>query len=180
MRALLWTPRKLYPLMDTVCGAAVSRYTSRMSLQQKIRADMIAALKDRNEVRLTTLRSLLSAFTNELVAHKQKPDSQLPDEDVLAVIKRAVKQRQDSIEQFTNGGRDDLAKREETELAILKEYLPEQAGEEEITKVAREKIAEMGGPDSAKAGILVGAVMKEFKGNADGAVVKRVVESLLS
>lgn len=149
-----------------------------MSLQETIRSDMKAALKERDEVRLTTLRGLISAFTNELVAQKRKPTEALEDKEALAVVKRAVKQRKDSIEQFRAGGREDLATAEETEMAILEAYLPESASKEEIERVARAKKEELGVEDKAKMGILVGAIMKEFAGNADGADVKEVVEAL--
>ncbi len=139
---------------------------------------MKTALKERNEVRLTTLRGLISAFTNELVAQKRKPTEALDDNDALTVIKRAVKQRKDSIEQFRAGGREDLAASEEAELAILEEYLPESASIEEIERVAKVKKEALGIEDKAKMGILVGAIMKEFAGNADGADVKAVVEGL--
>lgn len=138
------------------------------------------ALKARDEVRLTTLRGISSAFTNELVAQKKKPTDELSDADALAVIKRAVKQRKDSIEQFEKGGRTDLVEKEQAELAVLEEYLPEQASAEDIEKVARAKMEEMNVNDSSQMGPLLGAVMKEFAGNADGAEVKQIVEKLLA
>ncbi|MDP2650148.1 MAG: GatB/YqeY domain-containing protein [bacterium] len=150
-----------------------------MSVQQQIKDDARIALKARDEVRLTTLRGLVSAFTNELVAQKKKPDEELPDTDAFAVLKRAVKQRKDSIEQFQKGNRADLVEREQAELAVIEQYLPSGVSEEEIVKAAKDKIESMGITDKAKAGIVVGAVMKDLKGNADGSEVKKIVESLL-
>ncbi len=135
-------------------------------------------MKAKDEIRLLTLRSLLTAFTNELVSTKRKPDETLADEEALTVVKRAVKQRKESIEQFQKGGRDDLAKGEEAELDILEKYLPEMIGKEEIEKIARAKKEELGVDDKSKMGILMGAVMKELKGQADGKDVKEVVDSL--
>jgi len=138
------------------------------------------ALKARDEVRLTTLRGLLSAITNELVALHRKPDETLEDDAVLAVVKRLVKQRKDSIEQFEKGGRNDLAERERAELAVLEEYMPAQASEEVIRETAQRIIDSLPSVDPVKSGVVVGAVMKELEGNADGAKVKEVVSQLLS
>ena len=90
-----------------------------MGLHTQIQDEIKHAMKARDEVRLTVLRSLVTAFTNELVAKKRKPDEELSDEDTLVVISRAAKQRKDSIEQFQKGGRDDLAEREIKELSII-------------------------------------------------------------
>ena len=147
-------------------------------LVQDIRDEMIAAMKGREEVKLRVLRTLIAAFTNELVAQKKKPDEVLDDEGALAVIKRAVKQRLDSIEQFSKGGRNDLVEVEKEELEVLSGYLPEMMGKEEILKVAQAKKQELGIEDKAKMGILMGAVMKELKGKADGGDVKEVVDGL--
>ena len=136
-------------------------------------------MKAREQVRLDTLRGVLSAFTNELVAKRRKPDEILADEDVLTVIKRLVKQRKDSIEQFQAGGRADLADEEKAQLAILEKYVPAGATREEVEKVAKAKIIEFGA-DRSKAGQLVGAVMKELKGRADGGLVKEIVDSLFT
>ncbi len=140
---------------------------------------MKTAMRARERDKVTTLRGLLSAFTNELVAQKRKPTEELDDKDVLAVIKRAVKQRKDSIEQFTKGGRSELAAKEQAELVMLETYLPATVSKQEIEKIAQAKIDELGA-DKSKIGVLIGAVMKEFSGNADGNDVKEIVEKLLS
>lgn len=149
-------------------------------MHTQLKSEMKEALKARDEVRLTTLRSILSAITNELVTLHRKPDELLEDDGVLAVIKRAVKQRKDSIEQFEKGGRDDLAQREQEELAVLETYLPAQASDDEIAVATKKVIAEIGEVDPNKTGIVVGAVMKELAGNADGARVKDVVAEILA
>lgn len=149
-----------------------------MSITQQIRENMKTALKAKDEVRLTTLRGLLSAFTNELVALKRKPTDALSDTEALAVIKRAVKQRKDSIEQFQKGSREDLVAREQAELIVIEAYLPASVSESDIRTAALAKKQELGTVDKAKAGILVGAVMKALGGNADGALVKKIVEEL--
>ena len=149
-----------------------------MSLHEDIRASLKDAMKAKDEAKLRTVRSLLTAFTNELVATGSTPQGMLADEQALAVIKRATKQRKDSIEQYEAAGRTDLADPEKAELAILETYLPQMMTADEIRPVAEAKKAELGIDDKAKLGMLVGAVMKELAGKADGGDVKAVVESL--
>lgn len=151
-----------------------------MSLHQDIKGGVKQAMLAKDQVRLAVLRGLSAAFTNELVNQKRPPQEELSDEDALAVIKRSVKQRKDSIDQFVKGGREDLAEGEKAELAVLETFLPAQMSREEIQKIAEAKKAEMGATDKTKLGQLMGAVMKETKGNADGNVVKEVVESLFA
>ncbi len=148
-----------------------------MTISEQIRAELKDAMIAKDAVKLTTLRGLLSAFTNELVTLGRKPQDALTDEEVITVIKRAVKQRKDSIEQFTNGGRSDLADSEKAELAILEVYLPAQMSKEEIAKVVEAKKIELGVTDKTGAGMLMSACMKELKGKADGSDVKAVVDA---
>ena len=150
-----------------------------MSLNHTIRDQIKEAMKARDEVRLRTLRGLLSAFVNELVALKRKPDGELTDEEALAVIRRSVKQRKDSIEQFNKGGRADLADAELAELGILEMYLPKMMPREEVLKIAKAKMAELNVTDKSGAGKFMGVLMKELKGQADGDTVKSVVDELL-
>lgn len=150
-----------------------------MSLHIQIRESIKEAMKAREEVRLGVLRGLLSACTNELVSLKRTPQDELTDDEVLTVIRRAVKQRKDSIDQFTKGGRPELAESEQAELAILVTYLPAQMSRADVMKVALAKKEELGITDSSKKGQFIGALMKELKGNADGDVVKSVVDEIL-
>ncbi len=138
---------------------------------------MKGAMKARNDVKVQTLRGVISACTNELVAKNMKPTDPVDDAMALTVLKRLGKQRKDSIEQFTKGNRPELAAKEADELKILEAYLPKMASREEIEKVARAKKDEMN-VDAAGKGKLMGAVIKELGGNADGAVVKEVIDSL--
>ena len=149
-------------------------------IQQKIKDEIKQAMRDKDALRLSVLRGLSAAFTNELVAKMRMPQDPLADEDAMAVIKRTVKQRKDSIDQFTKGGREDLANDEKAELAILETYLPAMMSKEDIKVIALRKKEEMGVTDKAKAGQLTGAVLKETKGMADGGDVKAVVDSLFS
>jgi len=147
-----------------------------MSLQQQIKDGIKDAMKAKEEVKLAVLRSLSAAFTNELVAKGRKPIDELSDEEVLAVITRASKQRKDSIDQFVKGGRPELAESEQAELTIIESYLPTLMSEDEIKVVVAAKKVELNANDKSKMGIFVGAVMKDLKGKADGALVKKVVE----
>ncbi|MFO0718964.1 MAG: GatB/YqeY domain-containing protein [Candidatus Paceibacterota bacterium] len=151
-----------------------------MTLQQQIRDGIKQAMLSKDSVRLNVLRGLVSAFTNELVAQKRKPQEELNDEEALNVIKRSVKQRKDSIDQFKAGGRDDLVASEESELAILQTFLPATMSKDAIRAIAEKKKAELGVTDKSKMGVFMGAVMKELKGQADGADVKEVIESLFN
>lgn len=147
-----------------------------MSLQQQIKDSIKDAMKNKEEVRLGVLRLLSSSFTNELVSKGRKPTDELSDEEALAVITRASKQRKDSIEQFEKGGRPELAESEKAELEIIEGYLPTLMSEEEIKTVVMAKKVELGATDKSKMGMFVGAIMKDLKGKADGALVKKIVE----
>ncbi len=149
-----------------------------MSLQTDIKDGIKQAMLAKDSVRTTVLKGLSAAFTNELVAKGRKPQDALADDEALAVVKRQVKQRKDSIEQFVKGGREDLATDEKAELVILEAFLPATMSKDDIRKVAEAKKAEMNVTDKAKLGMLIGAVAKELKGQADGADIKEVVESL--
>jgi uncharacterized protein YqeY len=147
-------------------------------LHKEIKDKIIEAMKAKESVRLEVLRGVLAAFTNELIATGKTPQDTIDDEAALVVIKRLAKQRKDSIEQFEKGNRQDLANKERAELVHLEEFLPENMPIEEIKKIAEAKKAELGIEDKTKMGMLMGAVMKELKGEADGGDVKKVVESL--
>ncbi len=149
-----------------------------MSLHEQIRESLKEAMKAKDAVRLRTVRSILTAFTNELVATGKTPQDMIADDAGLAVIKRLAKQRKDSISQYEAASRNDLAEPEKEELVVLESYLPTLMSQEAIRPVAEAKKAELGVTDKSKMGILVGAIMKELGGKADGADVKAVVESL--
>lgn len=155
-------------------------YTFRMSIHETLKKSIPDALRAHDEVKLRTLRSLVTAMTNEVVAKKRKPDEYLNDDEALAVIKRAGSQRKDSIEQFEKASRDDLAEPEKLELAIIESYLPQMMSRDEIMPIAQKRMTELGVSNKADAGKFTGALMKELKGKADGGDVKAVVDSLLA
>lgn len=148
-------------------------------LTATIREEMKAAMKAREELRLSVIRSMITAFTNELVAKGRKPTDVLSDEEAIAVLKRLHKQRTDSAEQFDKGNRPELAEKERAERVIIEAYLPAKAPREQIEKAVKEKMAELGVADKSGMGKLMGAVMKSLGGNADGNDVKTVIDELL-
>jgi uncharacterized protein YqeY len=151
-----------------------------MSLQVEIKESLKESMKAKDSVRLSVVRNILTSITNELVSKGKTPQDSLGDDDVLAVIKRLSKQRKDSIDQFEKGGRPELAEVEKVELAILEKYLPELMIQENIRPIAEAKKIELGIDNPAKKGQLMGAVMKELAGRADGTDVKAVVDLLFN
>ncbi|MEI7480460.1 MAG: GatB/YqeY domain-containing protein [bacterium] len=149
-------------------------------IRQKIKDEIKGAMIKKDTVRLMTLRNLTDSVSKEYVVKGIKKDEEVTDEDVIAIVKRLVKQRKDSIEQFNKGGRPELAADEEAELKVLEAYLPQTMSIEEITKIAEAKKAELGITDKSKIGVFVGALMKDLKGKADGSDVKAVAEKLLN
>lgn len=142
-------------------------------------------MRARDAVKTGVIRGLLAAFTNELIA-KGSTSGELSDDDVLALIRRAVKQRKDSIEQYTAGGRKDLADIEVAELGLLEKYLPAMMSRDDIRKFVEGKSSASSGTngtggaiDKAKIGQFIGSIMKDLKGKADGADVKAVVEEMV-
>ncbi len=147
-------------------------------LHEQIKNGIKESMMAKDALRLKAFRAMSAAFTNELVAKNKKPQEMLNDEEALAVIAKLAKQRRDSIEQFKKGGREDLVKEEEDELAIFETYLPKLMDKSEVEKIAREKKDELGITDVTKKGMLMSALMKDLKGKADGVMVKEVVDSL--
>lgn len=154
-----------------------------MTLHETIKNQIKDAMRAKDAIRLDTLRGLNALFLNEMITQKtpQSDSEHLPDDKVLALIKRSVKQRQDSIRQFEIGKRPDLADKERAEMVILQSFLPASATKEQITAVATKHIEEMkksGTFDPKSIGKLTGVIMKELAGKADGNDVKEVLEGL--
>ena len=149
-----------------------------MSLHEQIKNNIKESMKAGDKVRLEVMRGLVTAFTNELVATGKTPQDMLTDEEAVKVITRASKQRKDSIEQFTKGGRMDLVDIEMDQLKILQEFLPKLMDMTEIEKFVKEKVHELAVKDLTKKGMFMASIMKDLKGKADGAMVKEVVDKL--
>lgn len=149
-----------------------------MTLHEQIKNNIKEAMKAGDKVRLEVMRSISTAFTNELVATSRTPQDLLTDEQAIAVITRLAKQRKDSIDQFTKGGRMDLVEEESKQLSVLSEFLPKLMEENEVEEFVKGKIAEMGAIDLTKKGMFMATLMKDLKGKADGSMVKNVVDKL--
>src|SRR3989344_5080323 len=147
-----------------------------MSVIDQINRDLVEAMKARDEVKTSTLRLLNSSFKNKEI----EIGHGLNDDEVLEVVVKAAKQRKESIEAYRKGDRDDLAAREEEELGLISKYLPEQLGEEDVVKLVDEVIASSGAKSQADMGRVTGEVMSRVKGQADGAVVSRIVREKLT
>ncbi len=150
-----------------------------MLLHEQLKKEAQTALKEHDAPRLRALRNIIAALTNEAVSQRKKPSELLGDEEVVAVITRLSKQRKESIEQFEKGGRKELAQEEREELGYLESYLPDMMREDEVRSVVIAQKEKLGVTDKTKMGMLMGAVMKELKGKADGAMVKKIVEESL-
>jgi len=135
-------------------------------------------MKARETVKLNVLRGISTMVTNDLVAKGRGPDGEITADEMLAIIVRASKQRKDSIEQFEKGGRPELAVAEKEELAIIQTLLPAQMSQDEIEAAAKAKAAGLGVVDKTGANKLMGVLMKDLKGRADGNDVKAVVDNL--
>ncbi len=149
-----------------------------MSLHKQIKDGIKEAMIKKDALRLTVLRNISSVFTNEMIAKKITTE-ELSDEDAINIIRRLVKQRKDSIDQFTKGNRMDLVKNEEDEMKVLETFLPKMMERGEVEKIIKAKISEAGTIDKAKLGQFMGTIMKELKGKADGMLVKNILEELV-
>ncbi len=147
-----------------------------MSLKDSIVEDMKAAMKAGEKDRLKVIRLILAAIKQVEVDSR----SELDDTAVLGVLEKMVKQRRDSVEQYTKGGRDDLANIEKDEIAILETYLPEQLGDDEIDALVDSVIAETGAESIRDMGKVMGAIKAKVAGQADMGVVGGKVKAKLA
>jgi len=148
--------------------------------QAELKEAMKTAMKNKEATKLTVVRGLISACQNEAVAKGKGPDGVLTEDEVLSVLTRAAKQRKDSIAQFEAGGRPELAEGEKAELAIIQSMLPAQMSHDEIVAAAKAKAQELGVADKTGANKLMGMLMKDLKGRADGNDVKAVVDGMFA
>jgi uncharacterized protein YqeY len=152
-----------------------------MTIREQIVADLTAAMKAKDVQRLGVVRMLKSRIMEAEVEQRGRKgqDYSLEDQECLAVIAAYAKQRRDSIEAYRKGGKEDLATKEEAELAIIQQYLPAQMSEVDVRRIVAAAIAEMGATSAKDMGAIMKIVMPKLKGGADGAVVNRIVRELL-
>ena len=150
-----------------------------MNLSQRVDEDLKEAMRARNASKLGVLRMLKSALTYAAI-EKSGAEGKLTDAEAAQVIRKQVKQRQDSIESFEKGGRAELAAKEKEELSILNTYLPQAMSADELAKVVRETIAEVGATSKAQMGAVMKALQTKVAGRADGKALSQEVQKQLS
>ena len=149
-----------------------------MNLTERVDSDLKTAMREKNATKLGVLRMLKAAMTNAAI-EKSGAQGQLNDSDATQVIRKQVKQRQDSIESFEKGGRAELAAKEKEELSMLQSYLPQQMGGAEISKLVRETISELGATSKAQMGAVMKALQAKVAGRADGKTLSAEVQKQL-
>ncbi len=147
-----------------------------MSLRERIQKDMQDALRQGDKERLSVLRMLRAAVRNAEIDRQHDLD----DDEVVAVLTKAAKQRRESVEAYRQGGREDLAVAEEAELQIIEAYLPQQLSEKEVREIAARTIAELGAQGPQDMGWVMKHLMGQLRGQADGRLVNAIVREILS
>jgi uncharacterized protein len=150
-----------------------------VNLSERVDSDLKTAMREKNVVKLGVLRMLKAALMNAAI-EKSGAQSHLNDADAVQVIRKQVKQRQDSIESFEKGGRAELAAKEKEELSILQSYLPQAMSADDLSKAVREAIAEVGATSKAQMGAVMKAVQAKVAGRADGKTLSSEVQKQLS
>jgi uncharacterized protein len=150
-----------------------------MTLQERLDSDLKEAMRARDNTKLGVLRMLKSALKYAAIA-KSGTEAELSDAETAQVIRKQVKQRQDSIESFEKGGRAELANKEKEELSILNTYLPQPMSRDELAKVVRETIAEVGATSKAQMGMVMKALQAKVAGRGDGKTLSAEVTRQLS
>ena len=150
-----------------------------MALQKRIDEDLIAAMRAKDSTRLGVLRMLKAALKNVAI-DKAGAGGELEDSEAVAVVRKQVKQRQDSIESFEKGGRTELAEKERAEIAVLTGYLPQAMSAEELKRVVAETIAETGATSRAQMGAVMKTLQQKVAGRADGKTLSMEVQRQLA
>ncbi len=145
------------------------------NLKEKLKGDLKDAMKSKDTVKRDTIRFLMSALKQVEVDERKE----LSDEDIIKIIQKSAKQREDSMTQYKNAGRDDLYQKELNELNILKSYLPAQLSDDELKKIVKNTIVKTGATSLKDIGKVMGAVIKECAGKADGKRINIIVKELL-
>lgn len=147
-----------------------------MTLKETIEKDLIESMKEKDENTLSVLRMLKSAIKNKEIETKKE----LEDTDITAVIQSQIKSRRDSVEMYEKADRKELAEKEKTEIEILQKYLPEQMSEEDIRGIVQKAVSDTSAAGIQDMGKVMGKIMPEVKGKADGSMVSNIVKEELS
>lgn len=149
------------------------------SIKDRIASDLKDAMRAQDDVRRRTLRSIRSALMKEEIRHREGGEGTLDEQQEQAVLQKEAKQRRESMEQFEDAGRDDLADKEREELAVIEEYLPSKLSDDELRATLESIVDDVGATSMADMGQVMGRAMGELRGRADGNRVREIVESLL-
>ncbi|KRO03483.1 GatB YqeY domain-containing protein [Levilactobacillus paucivorans] len=147
-----------------------------MSLETQLNTDLKTAMKAHDKLSLNVIRMMKAALTNE----KVKQGHDLSSDEELTIVSRELKQRKESMEEFAKGNRDDLVEGVKAEIAIVEKYAPKQLSEDEITKIVVDSIAKVSASGMSDFGKVMGVVMPQVKGKADGALVNKTVKAQLN
>ena len=147
-----------------------------MSLQERLSEDLKDAMRQKDEIRRSTIRFIRAAVQNQEIDKRKALD----DDEIIGVLSSLVRQHQESIAEFKKADRQDLVEKEEAELRIIREYMPKQIPEEKLAELAREAISQTGASGPGDFGKVMGLLMPQVRGRADGAQVSSVVRQLLS
>ncbi|MCS3683402.1 GatB/YqeY domain-containing protein [Salinibacter ruber] len=151
------------------------------SILDRVKQDLTDAMKAQDDVRRRALRSLRAALANKEIAKRRAgADSSLEGQEELAVVQKQVKQRRDSIEQYEEADRDDLAQKEREEIEVLEDYLPDRLSDEELSERLDAIIDDVGATSMADMGPVMGRAMDELRGRVDGNRVREMVQDRLS
>ena len=150
-----------------------------MSLKDRITTDIKTAMKSKDKIRLETVRSIKKLLLEKEVGIRPEGREALTETEEMELLAQLAKQRRDSIEQYRQAGREELAQQEAAELAIIEEYLPRQLSEEEVATIIDEVIARVGASSPKDMGKVMGPAMQELKGKADGKKVQQLVKEKL-
>jgi uncharacterized protein YqeY len=151
-------------------------------MEERIQRDIMVAMKEKNDVKLASLRAVKTAImqTKTSPSFKGDRDSVLPDSDVLKIMQKLVKEREDAAKIYADANRPELAEKEMTEANIIKTYLPKQLSIDEVTVIVKEVIAEVGASTMKDMGKVIGLVNQRVNGQSDGKTISGVVKTLLS
>ena len=151
-----------------------------MSLQNKIETKLNEALKNKDKKTYSTLRLVVASIKDTLIAKKLKDKQTLPDNDLISLLKKMVKQRNDSCEAYKKGGRDELVENEMSEIKIINEFLPKQLSEEETKKICLDTIKKVGANSIKDMGKVMGALKKEYSDVLDFSKVSKIIKDNLN
>lgn len=151
-----------------------------MSLKDRISEDIKNAMKAKDKIRLETVRSIKKVILEKEVSVRPQGQESLTESQEIEILAQLAKQRREAIEQYRQAGRDQLAQQEAQELAIIEEYLPGQLSDEEVAAVVDEIIASVGATSSKDMGKVMGPVMQQLKGRAEGQKIQAIVKAKLS